>query len=291
VREYVAPQDILLRQLHEDLISHQDRVTIGHYLAVFGDPRRGVGLTADGVPDIDWVVIPAGNVKVAEFEKTFRFKKTFKVKSFRISRYLVTNTQFESFIHAKDGYPKPEWWQDFEVRPAPDRSSWLENNSPRTDVSWYEAVAFCRWLSEKYHERGLLGKSQAIRLPTEWEWQQAATGGDAKNVYPWGPEWGAARCNSIESELNRTTAVGLYPNGATRQGVLDMAGNVWEWCQEHDLRDEPSATEIDNSGGQRVVRGGSWDDEPGLLRASVRYRYNAVNRGDTIGFRLAQDLP
>ena len=278
VREYIAPHDRLLQRLHKDLLSHHDRLTIGHYLAALGEPRRGVGLTADGVPDIDWVVIPAGNVKLEGVEKTF------KVNSFRISRYLVTNTQFESFIHAEDGYHKPQWWDNIEASPAPHRSTWLENNSPRTDVSWYEAVAFCRWLSAR------LGKK--VRLPAEWEWQQATTGGDAKNEYPWGPEWDAARCNSFESGLRCTTAVGVYPNGATRQGVMDMAGNVWEWCRnKYDNPDGPSPTDIDKSAGLRVIRGGSWDDEPGNLRSSVRNRDNAGDRIYFIGFRLAQDLP
>jgi formylglycine-generating enzyme required for sulfatase activity len=285
VREYVAPQDRLLQRLHKDLLSQQERLTIGHYLAALGDPRRGVGLTADGVPDIHWVVIPPGNVNLEEVEKTFR------VNSFRISRYLVTNRQFESFINAEDGYHNPEWWEDIEGRPAPKRSFWFENNSPRTHVSWYEAVAFCRWLSKKYHERGLLGKSQEIRLPAEWEWQQAATGGDAKNDYPWGPKWNAARCNSLESELRRTTTVGVYPNGATTHGVLDMAGNVREWCRnKYDNPDGPSATEIDKSVVQRVIRGGSWDCIPENLRASFRDRRNADFRDFLIGFRLACDL-
>jgi formylglycine-generating enzyme required for sulfatase activity len=83
-------------------------------------------------------------------------------------------------------------------------------------------LAFCRWLSEK------LGYE--IRLPTEWEWQQAATGGNPENEYPWGPEWAGSCANTIESELSHSTAVGIYPQGASPVGALDMAGNVWEWC-------------------------------------------------------------
>lgn len=276
VREYVAPHDRLLQRLQKDLLSHQDRLTIGNYLAALGDPRRGVGLAADGVPDIDWVVIPEGKV-------VNRIQKIFKVNSFRISRYLVTNTQFESFIHAKDGYHKQEWWDDFEATPAPDRSTWLENNSPRADVSWYEAVAFCRWLSVRLRKK--------VRLPTEWEWQQAMTGGDAKNMYPWGAERDAARCNSSESDLRRTTAVGVYPNGATRQGVLDMVGNVWEWCRnKYANPDGPSDTDTDKSAALRVIRGGSWGSRSGYVSSSRVFGVSPVTRSNDIGFRLAQDI-
>jgi hypothetical protein len=190
------------------------------------DKRPGVGLRSDGLPDIKWIDIPGGSVKLENV------KGMFIVKPFRIARYLVTNRQFQAFVDAPDGYSNAQWWIDIEQTERPAEPNWKEANSPRENVSWYDAVAFCRWLTEKYRGRGLLGKGHEFRLPTEWEWQQAATGGNVKNTYPWGPEWDAARAKSAESEpLGRTTAVGIYPNGATKQGVLDMAGNVWEWCQ------------------------------------------------------------
>ncbi len=151
-------------------------------------------------------------------------------------------------------------------------------------MSWFEAVAFCRWLSTR------LG--QAVRLPTEWEWQQAATGGNSKNPFPWGAEWVAARASSQESELRRTAAVGVYPNAATKQGVFDMAGNVWEWCvNKYEKPNSRSASDIDQSKDLRVIRGGSWLYFSVFLRSSFRFRYNAGNRNYNVGFRLAQDIP
>ncbi len=151
-------------------------------------------------------------------------------------------------------------------------------------MSWYEAVAFCRWLS---HRTG-----STIRLPTEWEWQQAATGGDPTYEYPWPGGWDGIRCNSEESRLNRTTPVGIYPRGATEQGVLDMAGNVWEWClNTYDDPEKPESVGFDDSGGRRVLRGGAWISRPEDLRASIRLWDTPVNRYDYIGFRLAQDIP
>jgi formylglycine-generating enzyme required for sulfatase activity len=278
VREYVTPQDSLIERLKVDSVSHQERLAVGQYLAALGDPRSGVRLRADGLPDIEWVDIPGRRVRLEDA------KKVFTVKLFRISRYLVTNIQFKAFVDAEDGYRNLEWWADIEQSQASRNSTWLEPNSPRTDVSWYEAVAFCRWLSAR------LGK--VVRLPSEWEWQQAATGGDAPNNYPWGPDWDGARCNSDESGLRRTTSVGVYPSGATTEGVLDMAGNVWEWCMnKYEQPDTGNALGIDSDKrGQRVIRGGSWSNNPELLRASNRNWVNADSRYDDIGFRLAQDI-
>jgi formylglycine-generating enzyme required for sulfatase activity len=284
VGEYVTPQDRLIERLHSDTLSHQERLAVGQYLAVLGDPRNGVGLTTDGLPDIEWVDIPAGKVRLEGVKNVFTVKKVFTVKLFRISRYLVTNIQFKAFVDAEDGYRNLEWWADIQHNHTSWNCSWLEPNYPCTEVDWYEAVAFCRWLSAR------LGK--VVRLPSEWEWQHAATGGDATNNYPWGRDWDAARCNSGESHLLRTTAVGVYPSGATKDGVLDMAGNVWEWCLNK--YENPSATEslqIDSDlGVKRALRGGSWFNIPPGLRASHRFGNSAYNRFSYYGFRLAQDI-
>ena len=150
-------------------------------------------------------------------------------------------------------------------------------------MSWYEAVAFCRWLSAR------LGLN--IRLPTEWEWQQAATGGDAEREYPWKGGWDAGLCNSYEGGLKRTTAVGVYPNGVTKQGVLDMAGNVWEWClNKYEQGDNEESLRIDDSDAARVFRGSSWGVKPATLRSRIQDWNYAYIADEYIGFRLAQYL-
>jgi Sulfatase-modifying factor enzyme 1/Novel STAND NTPase 1 len=278
LNRFLRPQEVLIKQLEQDSLAHDRRALIGRLIAKFGDPRKGVSLRPDGLPDIEWVDIPAGTVKLEGV------KRPFDVNPFRISRYVVTNMQFESFIIAEDGYFNRKWWKGIEQSSSPNSSAWLEDNCPRTDVSWCEVMAFCHWLSER------LGMS--IRLPTEWEWQQVATGGDAKNVYPWGSEWDAARCNSQKSEHRRTTAVGVYPKGATRQDVMDMAGNVWEWClNKYGEPGTPESLRMDNDNdGQRVLRGGSWGNEPEYLRTYYRNWNYFDKRDNYIGFRLAQDL-
>lgn len=249
------------------------------------DNRRGVGLTPDGLPDIEWVDIARGTVTLEDV------KVEIDVKPFRIACYLVTNRQFRAFVDASDGYGNKQWWKDIEQSPAPSSPLWPEANHPRETVSWYEAVAFCRWLTAKSRERGLLGKNQEIRLPTEWEWQQAATNGNPDNVYSWGVEWDASRCNcnGHATGLRRTSAVGIYPHGTWQDGPLDMVGNAFEWClNEYENPKAWNATRIDKSG-QRVIRGGSWDNSPEVLRSSFRFGSLADYRDNFIGFRLAQD--
>jgi len=103
---------------------------------------------------------------------------------------------------------------------------------------------------------------------------------------------GNLNSNSDASGLQRTTAVGVYPLGATKQGVLDMAGNVWEWClNKYKKPTRKEALEVDSDKrGQRVIRGGSWDDIPGFLRSSYRGSADADSGTNEIGFRLAEEL-
>ncbi len=278
LQRFLRPQEVLIARLNENALAHQERLLIGQKLAEFGDPRPGVGVK-DGLPDIDWIKIPGGSVKLEDDDHVF------EVKPFRIAKYPVTNAQFKAFLTAEDGYRNGKWWKDIEQHKEAVKPSWQETNAPREKVSWYEAVAFCRWMSAK--------SGTHIRLPTEWEWQQAATGGDLQRAYPWKGGWDASRCNSDESRLSRTTAVGMYPQGATQQGVMDMAGNVWEWClNEHTNPERPEAVRIHNQVRWRVIRGGSWNDFAVKFHVLGRHGDGAVNRNNHyLGFRLVQDIP
>ena len=144
-------------------------------------------------------------------------------------------------------------------------------------MSWYEAVAFCLWLTARL--------SYTVRLPTEFEWQQAATGGDIGKEYPWG-EWHDGRCNSSESHLNRTTTVGLYPHGTWKDGPLDMAGNVFEWCLNKFA--QPIDISIDQPRVRRVLRGGSGLLESEACRTSNRQSSPPELRYDSFGFRVSR---
>jgi formylglycine-generating enzyme required for sulfatase activity len=182
---------------------------------------------------------------------------------------------------ADDGFNNSRWWRQAADRPSsPDRQFNKYDNHPAGKVSYKEAVAFCIWLTDKL--------SYEVRLPTEWEWQQAATAGDPTNAYPWGP-WDAARANTQESELQRATAVGMYPHGVSPLvGVFDMSGNVWEWC----LNEHVNPRRVEVSGEEdRAVRGGSCNFDRGFAQCSSRAKNPPGYRFDDVGFRVVCASP
>jgi hypothetical protein len=254
-------------------LSHQARAILGDRLAVLGDRRPGVGLREDGLPDIDWCRIEGGEAK-----KTPRMP-------FSMARYPVTIHQFKAFVEAcyvEDYWYLPGFSAGYLVPPP--RHEGRHGNYPADSVSWYHAMAFCHWLSACLEAE--------IRLPTELEWQLAASGGDPKRIYPWGrgdPQQEPWRANTSESDLRRPTAVGLYPLGASKAGLLDMAGTIGEWCLN--ARDDPSGTISAKGGGYRGLRGGSWlslqDDACCAKRSSGEPNLQA---GD-IGFRVVCSSP
>jgi len=229
-----------------------------------------------------WCVVPAGKVTLTDVDNGYlKEATTFDVPEFQIARYPITNAQFEVFVTAKDGWRNAEWW-DYSDASNIQRINNLESkpasfkdcaDCPRERVTWYAAVAFTRWLSAK--------TSVSITLPTEQQWQRAAQGDDGRE-YPWGNEWDARKCNTDESKIGKTTPVTQYPQGASPYGVLDMSGNVWEWC----LTDWETG-EVDLNGTNvRVLRGGSWFSDPQLARAAYRNRYVPYVRYDLAGFRV-----
>jgi formylglycine-generating enzyme required for sulfatase activity len=147
-------------------------------------------------------------------------------------------------------------------------------------VSWFDATAFCRWLSAR------LGAE--VRLPDEWEWQWAAQSARPEYAYPWGPEWRDGLANTYESGIGRTTAVGMHPGGRSLQGVYDLAGNVWEWCRNQ--YENPGDTDPGGDG-SRVLRGGSWNDGRDSARAGNRDDYHPDGRVDDLGFRVVCSSP
>jgi formylglycine-generating enzyme required for sulfatase activity len=220
-------------------------------------------------PPFEWCVIPAGEVTI-EYSKTDH--QTFHVPTFAMAKYPITNAQYQVFEDAKDGYQDAKWW-DY----SDDARAWRAENKqpvntafegkdlPRTNVTWFEAVAFCRWLhtraglrifvSGELVTQSILMRHIAISLPTEQQWQRAAQGSDGR-IYPWGDDFILLRCNTAESGNRKVTSVIQYPNGVTPFGVMDMAGNTWDWCLTTWEGDQ-----ITLDGGEyRVARGGSWDN-------------------------------
>jgi formylglycine-generating enzyme required for sulfatase activity len=168
----------------------------------------------------------------------------------------------------------------------PDDRSWGRENRPVINVSWTEAVAYCEWLSQKI---GL-----QFNLPTEAQWEKAARGSDQRK-YPWGSREPDKDLANFSGNVGKTTPVGSYPTGASPYGLLDMAGNVWEWCSDWYEAGYYKNSPLKNpagpdSGSDRVVRGGSWDYYARDLRCAYRIDFGPSNRDFSLGFRLRQDI-
>lgn len=139
---------------------------------------------------------------------------------FQISRTQITNLQYAFFV-SDTGYKLPYHWSDI-------RRLHEYNNHPVVNVSWYDAMAYCNWFTNKMQTMGLLDKQDIIRLPSEAEWEKAARGENGF-AYPWGKNFLPEFCNFSENNIENTTPVDTYPHAASPYGCLDLAGNTWEW--------------------------------------------------------------
>ena len=210
-RSFLRPEaERLLEELERPETSHYRRAEIGDRLDRIGDPRPGVGLRPDGLPDIVWCEIPAGAITLEGVNGRF------EVGPFLIAKYPVTYRQYRIFLDDPTGYRDQRWWEGLQREAEPGEQYRPTGNCPAENVSWYDAMAYCRWLSAR------LGYE--VRLPTEPEWQQAATGGNPGNEYPWGPAWVDGCANTDESRLSRTTAVGMYPRRRVSAGGARPCG-------------------------------------------------------------------
>ncbi|NOZ54790.1 MAG: SUMF1/EgtB/PvdO family nonheme iron enzyme [Gammaproteobacteria bacterium] len=285
-KSFLRPEaERLCHEITDPSTDHQRRDWIGARWAVIGDPRPGVGRNPEtGLPHILWSDdVPGGEIELEGDAGRFKIEHPFQ-----LSVQLVTRSQYMAFLEADDGYDDDAWWNGL-TRPEP---RWpptgAGDNYPVGLVTWDEAVAYCRWLDHQFHQYEKIAPGKQIRLPTEWEWQWAATGGDRQQVYPWMGDWDATKLNSVDSGLMRTTASGLFPAGVAPCGALDMAGNVWEWC----LNKYEKAEDITLGGTEeRVLRGGSWLSHRGSCRAACRGRGIPLNRDSLIGFRLCLSSP
>jgi formylglycine-generating enzyme required for sulfatase activity len=249
------------------------------------DDRPGVGVK-DGLPDIDWVEVPQGEFIYGEE------KVQISLDAFRIARYPITNAQFQCFIE-DGGYETDTWWRWLAERPKSERPHWNYPNHPRETVSWYEAMAFCCWLDARLHEREMLAQGLEVRLPTEEEWEKAARGTDGRE-FPWGNyESGYANIDDTYQDagsyhLGQTTAVGLYPQGASPYGAMDMAGNVLEWC----LSESGNPGDVPSRGEDaRWFRGGCWYYDREFARCAFREVAASWDRSYTLGFRVVCGAP
>ncbi len=268
-----------------------ERIEAGNALGRLGD-LRFENVTLDG--SLRYILPPFVRVEAGPFEmgsnkgeplsheseysaKTQNKRHIADVDEFEIGQYPVTNAEYQCFIRAR-GYAAPEHWRNGKVPPG-------QENHPVVNVSWHDGRQYCEWLSS------VSGK--AVRLPTEAEWEKAARWDKVKKiscVYPWDDGWDQDRCNTWEAGPHETTPVGIYPDGASPSGLLDAAGNVWEWCQskkvDYPYRSYDRREEL-LGGAARVVRGGSWSSiQLGARCASRLLSAGPDSRAGNIGFRV-----
>ena len=232
--------------------------------------------TIIGQDGAEMILIPAGEFIMGspegEGDNNEQPQHTVFLDAFYIDKYEVTNAQYKQFMDAT-GHKAPEYWDD---------EKYNQPNQPVVGVTWHDAVAYAKWAGK--------------RLPTEAEWEKAARGVDGRK-YPWGNEWNSSKCNSNVGgdEYKYTAPVGSFPDGASPYGVMDMAGNVWEWCADWYDRNYYSRSPQQNpkgpdSGSRRVLRGGSWGYDTDYLRCASRSGSAPADRSRNGGFRCAQDV-
>ncbi|MBZ0299304.1 MAG: formylglycine-generating enzyme family protein, partial [Anaerolineae bacterium] len=235
-------------------------------------------LTLDS-PRFDWCDIPGGEIRLRREGAA----RVLRIASFQIGKYPVTSAQFQEFVDASDGYRDEHWW-DFsgdalawrKAHPEPIQTKKPVHDHPAVNVCWYEAVAFCRWYSSR--------TGDTIVLPNELQWQWAAQGDDGRS-YPWGNVFESTRCNTSEGKMGRTMPVSYHMSGASPYGVLDMAGNVWEWCANTEDRVMTVTLTGDR---KRIVKGGSFIGNAERATCKFRYALKPESRFTSIGFRLVR---
>ncbi|GAB4214293.1 MAG: hypothetical protein OHK0022_52630 [Roseiflexaceae bacterium] len=262
---------------------------------------RRVPVSAPWVPTL--VKVPAGPFlmgsadtdKLADFDENPQHR--LELPDFWIGKAPVTNAQFRPFVEG-DGYSNRAYWttagwkwrreQRIKQPAYWANSKWNGDDHPVVGVSWFEGVAYCRWLRVQTR--------LPFRLPSEAEWEKAARGPDGL-IWPWGNQWEAGHCNSKEALLGRTSPVGQYPSGASPYGALDMAGNVWEWCSTHwrkaypyKLEDEWALAYLE-ADLTRICCGGSWYTEQQFVRGAYRNGANPRSCNDWQGLRVASNSP
>ena len=279
-----------------------ERAAGGDVLAQIGDPRPGTGLRSDGLPDISWCRVPDGpflmgsdpekdpQARESEFPQ-----RTVELPEYSIARYPITNRQFSTFVQDGGyGKKKKDCWTDAGWKNKGESSGPLFRggvfdlpNHPAVMLNWYEAVAFCRWLTQRWRKTGEIGADQEVSLPTESQWEKAARGPDGI-LCPWEGKPEPERANYQETGLGATSAVGCFPSGASPYGCHDMAGNVREWCRTKWQDDYRIYQEQNDLEGEdiRVLRGCSYFNDSNWVRCAARGRNDPDYWSGSRGFRL-----
>jgi formylglycine-generating enzyme required for sulfatase activity len=256
------------------------------------DHRPGLRLT-----DLSWseTIQPGtyaigGDASAVE-SLSVRLKRIELPYPFAVSSFLVTNEQFSAFEEAdrqayQTGNPRP-WWLGLPAQEANmTKLTTALYNYPRDTVSYWQGLAFCRWLTRWMRERGDLETNEAVDLPSDFEWE-IATRCEGK-LYPWGhitfaDVYYPSYANVDETDggkregfrLGRSCAVGIYENDRTHNGIYDVCGNLLQWCHAYNA-----------AGDVQSLRGAPWSSKPRSLASRLLQRPNLKN--GIIGLRLVK---
>ncbi|MGB4873624.1 MAG: formylglycine-generating enzyme family protein, partial [Candidatus Promineifilaceae bacterium] len=302
------------------------------HLAQLGDPRPEV-------MDLDamhFCYVPAGDFVMGEGKE--EHPQTGLDYDYWLGRFPVTQAQYGVFV-AEGGYGQKEWWAeaiaanaweggaytaygDRRTGPRDYGRSFQFSNLPVVGVSWYEALAFCHWLTARWQKQGILPQDWQVMLPSEAEWEKAARGGlhipgqplvqpaqtvaataagnlatavnpNPRRAYPWLEEkLTPEMANYDKSDINQTSSVGGYRTAVSAYGCEELIGNVWEWTRSlkkeypyvaGDGREKLARGQWDST----VLRGGSWGSHESYQRCSARLYYLPDLVDAFYGFRLA----
>jgi formylglycine-generating enzyme required for sulfatase activity/predicted MPP superfamily phosphohydrolase/energy-coupling factor transporter ATP-binding protein EcfA2 len=285
--------DLAAGKLELLLTSNADlniRFEAGEILGVLGDRR--INAFSPEMVRVEAEEFIRGSGEGLDREKPERH---IYLDAYMIGKYPVTNQEFKEFVN-DGGYKEKEFWtsEGWKWRKEENISEplywhdrkWNGPNFPVVGISWFEADAFCKWLSHK------TGKQ--YRLPTEAEWEKAARGTEGRE-YPWGNEFDEKKCNSWEGKLRRTSPVGIFQEDRGPCGCFDMAGNVVEWCldwfdEKYYKKSPDKNPKGPSEGALRVLRGGSWGLHPVRCRSAFRRYSPPASRYRLFGLRLFRSL-
>lgn len=297
-------QQALIKTLGQDsILPARDRAEAGQTLGKLGDLREGV----INPLKIEWCQVKAGPFLMGEAkqESTIPY-------DFSISRFPITNAQYQVFVQ-QGGYEKEDYWPE-----AKQETIWKAGkiqgrfdkiprqgpfklpipyslpNYPVVGVTWYEALAFTRWLTEQLRQRGEMPEGWTIQLPNEPEREKAARGTVGQG-YPWQGETDPNKANYTETGIGSTNAVGCFPGGKSPFGCEEMSGNVWEWTrslwsgkaypvEKVEWKDREHLTAPIEK--HRVVRGGAFLSTINGMQCASRYRYHPGRWSNDLGFRV-----
>ncbi|HQF64050.1 MAG TPA: SUMF1/EgtB/PvdO family nonheme iron enzyme [Anaerolineaceae bacterium] len=293
-------RDGLLTIVQQGKLPPRERALAGNHLGLLGDPRfRSDAFYLPDEPLLGFVHIPAGRFIMGSDKKKDpqayddeQPQHEVELGAYYIARYPVTVAQFKSFVEAS------------KYKPGDPASLRGLLNHPVVNVTWYDALAYCDWLTTQLPKLpnlpAELHRSWRVTLPSEAEWERAARGTDGR-IYPWGNEFDPNKANVDVTGIGGTSAVGCFPAGVSPEGLLDASGNVWEWTRSLWGKDssEPEFTypysdrlqERENLKAgreiRRVLRGGSWGYVSWLARCASRSWISPGLRSYNWGFRVS----